>query len=98
MAIKEVLRHSGGDDRLIFLERVGVPFTHLGSHLKAHMQQLPEVRVVARVRLIVPKRGRVLVASPIGDIAGRRQIGFVDVDDTGVRSKRRAEVNSICLA
>src|SRR3712207_7582999 len=70
----------------LFRSRAGIPLTHLGGHLVPDVQQLPQVGVVRRVRLVVAQGGRVLLAGPSVHRLRRRQLGAVDRKSTRLNS------------
>src|SRR5665213_3295783 len=60
MSIERILRDVLRDHRFETLQGVGKPRFHLSRHFVADVQQLAEVRIVLRRRLIVAKRRRIL--------------------------------------
>ena len=63
------------------LQHLEILVAHFGGHLEAHMQQLAQIRIEARILLIVAQRGGVLFGTP-------------SVDDGRVRAASRNRYRS----
>lgn len=84
VAVQEVAGDAFGDDGFVGFEGVEVAVSHLGGDLEADVEELADVRVVARVGLVVREGADVLFAGPGLDFFGCWELGVVDVDDGGV--------------
>ena len=68
---KQVLGHIAGHERLMRLQRLQVAVALLGGDLEAHVQQLAQAGIEARVLRIMPQGSGELCGSPSGDFSGR---------------------------
>ena len=67
VAFEEIFRDVARDTGFAALQHVEIFVAHFCRHLEAHMQQLAEIRIEARILLIVAERRRILFGAPCVD-------------------------------